>query len=94
MTDTLTAMPDTLLATANITDASLALFKEFAEDAANWNGEPLVGGNVQVTAETRGNLTQIKKAGLVTTDKDEDGNLWLQFTPTGVALAAEMGITW
>ena len=77
----------------NITPASLALFTAFAKDADNWNGEPLVGGNVSITKEQRGNLTQLKAAGLVTTFLDE-GNLWLNFTPAGVELAREMGITW
>lgn len=77
----------------NITERSLALFLEYAEDAPNWSGQPLIGGNVPNTAEDRGNLTQLKQAGLITTFREE-GHLWLSFTPAGVALAAEHDIFW
>jgi hypothetical protein len=79
------------MATVNITEQSKALFIAFAKDAANWNGEPLVGGNVTTDAQARGNLTQLKRAGLVTTFKDE-GSLWLQFTPAGREYAKTLGI--
>lgn len=75
-----------------ITETSLALFLEYAEDACNWNGQPLVGGNVSSGPAERGNLTQLKVAGLIETFKDE-GHLWLDFTDAGKALAAEHGIT-
>jgi hypothetical protein len=39
----------------------------------------------------RGNLTQLKKAGLITTDIEE-GHTWLFFTDAGKALAAKHGI--
>jgi len=62
------------------------LFKELAEDAANWSGTPLL----DITAAQRGNLTDLKKLGLVTTWRDE-GCDWVDFTDAGKALAAEMG---
>lgn len=71
----------------NITPQSLKVFLAYAEDAGNWSGTPLVGGD---KAE-RGNLTQLKKAGLIETDTDE-GHTWLYFTDAGKALAAEHGI--
>lgn len=79
----------------NITDRSLALFLDYARDAGNWNGNPLVGGNVGRSKEDRGNLTQLKQAGLLTTEKDwEDRSLaWVYFTEAGRALAATHGIT-
>ena len=52
-----------------ITARSLELFLEYAEDAPSWNGNPLVGGNVGGSKEDRGNLTQLKRAGLVETFK-------------------------
>jgi len=70
----------------DITQASRDLFFEFARDAINWNGQPLVNGNVQMSREQRGNLTQLKRAGLLTTDTDE-GCIWVQFTEVGVAFA-------
>ena len=74
----------------NVTDKSLALFLEYARDAGNWNGTPLVCGS----KENRGNLTQLKRAGLVVTEFDShDKNTWLMFTQAGRDLAREHGIT-
>jgi hypothetical protein len=77
----------------NLTQDSLALFLAYAADAGNWGGNPLVGGNVILNSETadRGNLTQLKKAGLLTTWRDE-GCTWINFTKEGKALAAEHGM--
>lgn len=77
-------MPDSTA----ITEQSLQLFLSFARDAPNWSGEPLVYG---LGAEGRGNLTQLKRAGLLTTF-DYDGDRFVQFTQAGVELAAEHGI--
>jgi hypothetical protein len=74
-----------------ITDRSLALFLAYADDASEWNGEPLVGGNVENSKEDRGNLTQLKMAGLIETFKAE-GHVWLKFTDAGRALATDHGI--
>jgi hypothetical protein len=71
----------------DITETSLKVFLAYADDADNWNGTPLVCGD---KAE-RGNLTQLKKAGLITTDIEE-GHTWLFFTDAGKALAAKHGI--
>jgi hypothetical protein len=75
----------------NITETSKSLFLAYARDAGNWSGQPLVGGNVGGTKEQRGNLTQLKRAGLITTFRDE-GCDWIQFTDAGKAFAAEHGI--
>lgn len=74
-----------------ITDRSLEVFLAYAEDADNWGGTPLVGGNVGGGTEERGNLTQLKRAGLITTATD-DGDVFVYFTEAGRALAAEHGI--
>jgi hypothetical protein len=74
-----------------ITERSKELFLDYAKDAGNWSGTPCVGGNVGGTAEDRGNLTQLKQAGLITTFKS-DGDLWVSFTDLGVAYALENGI--
>jgi hypothetical protein len=73
-----------------ITEKSLALFLAYAHDAGNWSGMPLVGGNVGGSKEDRGNLTQLKRAGLIQTTLDE-GNTWVIFTEAGKALAAQHG---
>ena len=75
----------------NITNASAELFLAYAKDACNWNGTPLVGGNVGGSKEERGNLTQLKRAGLITTFADE-GLTWIAFTESGKAFAAEHGV--
>jgi len=74
-----------------LTEASKALFLAYAKDAGNWSGTPLVGGNVGGSKEDRGNLTDLKKKGLITTFRDE-GCDWLSFTPAGKAYAAELGV--
>lgn len=75
----------------NITERSLALFLDYARDAGNWSGTPMIGGNVGGSKEDRGNLTQLKKADLITTFRDE-GCDWIIFTDAGADLAAKHGI--
>jgi hypothetical protein len=74
-----------------ITEQSKALFLAYAADAGNWSGTPLVGGNVGGSKEDRGNLTQLKRAKLITTWVDE-GCTWLSFTDAGKAFANENGV--
>ena len=75
----------------NITEESKNLFGAFARDSVNWSGLVLVGGNVLITKEQRGNLTQLKKAGLVTTGSDGQ-DVWLEFTEDGERYANELNI--
>jgi hypothetical protein len=79
------------MSTINITDQSMKVFIAYAKDAGNWSGTPLVGGNVGGGKEDRGNLTQLKQAGLISTFKDE-GCTWISFTEQGKALAEQNGI--
>ena len=76
----------------SITETSKVLFLAYAKDAGNWSGQPLVGGNVGGTKEDRGNITQLKKAGLLTTFAS-DGCAWIEFTQAGREFAQEHGIT-
>jgi len=71
----------------NISADSLSLFIELASDAENWNGQPLL----DITKEQRGNLSDLKKKGLMVTFRDE-GCDWVDFTDQGIAFAAEHGI--
>lgn len=75
-----------------LTEASKSLFIRYAKDAGNWSGTPLVGGNVGGSKEDRGNLTDLKKNGLITTFHDE-GHIWISFTDAGREYAASLGIT-
>ena len=74
-----------------ITEQSMKLFLAYADDACNWSGNPPVGINVGGSKEDRGNLTQLKKAGLIETWTDE-GCTWIGFTAEGKAFAAKNGI--
>jgi hypothetical protein len=74
-----------------ITQKSLDVFIMYAGDAANWSGNPLIGGNVGGSKSERGNLTQLKMVGLITTQLDE-GCTWLYFTAAGRELAAALNI--
>lgn len=71
----------------SITSQSLALFLSLANDAGNWSGTPMV----DISKEEKGNLTQLKRAKLLTT-MTEDGVTFAFFTEAGRALAAEHGI--
>lgn len=62
------------------------LFVSLVEDAPNWNGQPMV----DITKEQRGNLSDLKRKGLIETFRDE-GCDWVNFTPAGIALATELG---
>lgn len=66
----------------NVTEKSKALFIAYAKDADNWGGTPPVGGNVGGSAEDRGNLTQLKQAGVLVTFRS-DGMTWVEFTEVG-----------
>jgi hypothetical protein len=70
-----------------ITTESLELFLRYARDAPHWSGTPLVDGG----ASGRGNLTQLKRAGLLETFLHE-GDAFIQFTPAGKNLATQHGI--
>jgi hypothetical protein len=75
----------------HLTERSLQLFLDYASDAGNWGGTPLIGGNVGGGREDTGNLTHLKKAGLITTAADGQA-VFIYFTEAGRALAAEHGI--
>jgi hypothetical protein len=70
-----------------LTTASQELFIDLAKDAGNWGGTPLV----DLSPEARGNLTNLKRNGLVTTFRS-DGESWVSFTEAGKAYAAEYGV--
>lgn len=76
----------------NLTPASLALFTSLVEDAPNWNSQPLL----DLTPAEKGNLTQLKKAGLLTTCEERGGQnnpiFFALFTPAGVALAQALNL--
>ncbi len=78
-----------------ITEQSKTLFLAYAHDAGNWSGTPLLGegSNVDNSKEARGNLTQLKKAGLVETFRYE-GAMWVKPTDAGKAYAIECGAVW
>lgn len=74
-----------------ITEESKRVFIAYAKDAVNWAGHPLVGGNVGGSKEERGNLTQLKRAGLINTSSDGK-DMFIDFTEAGRKYAEELGI--
>jgi len=75
-------------AAADLTPASVALFISLAKEAGDWSGTPLI----DISKEERGNLTQLKRAGLLTTTRDSDRNMFANFSDAGIKLASENGI--
>ena len=51
----------------------------------------MVNGNVSVSQAQKGNLSDLKKAGLLTTTLD-DGCTWVDFTDAGIEYAVQNGI--
>ena len=74
-----------------LTPMSKKLFIAYAKDADNWNGTPLVGGNVKSNKSDNGNLTDLKKAGLIETF-NEGKEIWIKFTDAGIKFASTLGI--
>jgi hypothetical protein len=74
-------------ATIKLTAQSMKLFAQLCYDSGDWSGSPLV----DVNRQTRGNLTDLKKAGLIRTVTDE-GNVFAEFTDLGYKYAALHGI--
>ena len=74
---------------SGLTAASEALFRTLVDDAGNWSGTP----EVCVTAAQKGNLTDLKRAGLLTTQMDR-GVSFAYFTAKGVELAKALGLDW
>ncbi len=91
MRDLTTTDIDAAIERLGITYTSFEVFMAYAKDAGNWSGMPLVGGNVGGSKQERGNLTQLKKTGLIQTSVEE-GNTWIIFTERGREFAAEMGV--
>ena len=73
--------------TTELTILDYSLFIKLAKAANDWNGQPLL----DITKSEQGNLTHLKKLGLLTTFRDE-GCDWADFTPEGKSLAQTLGI--
>ncbi|CAB4169592.1 hypothetical protein UFOVP1305_6 [uncultured Caudovirales phage] len=72
----------------NLTSASLKLFTDQVRECRNYGGEAPQRDSSKATA---GNLMDLKKKGLITTDDDGEV-LWVEITEAGKAYAAELGI--
>ena len=81
---------------ADLTPGTLNVFSQYADDAGNWSGNPLVGGNVDTGPGEKGHLSDLIKKNLIRVSVEErrgQENLsWIYWTPAGVALAEELGI--
>lgn len=72
-----------------LTPATEALFRALVDDAGDWSGTPIV----EVTRSQKGNLTDLKEKGLLTTQADR-GTVFAYFTAKGVELAKSLGLDW
>jgi hypothetical protein len=76
-------MTDLAKAMTNLSPASYNLLVDLIKDAPNWSGTPLI----DISKEQRGNLSDLKRRGFLTTFMDE-GCMFAIFTDVG-KLAAE-----
>jgi hypothetical protein len=72
-----------------MTDETAKLFRSIVEDLPNWTGTTPCFNHLN--AARRGNLTDLKKLGLVTTFRS-DGDDWIELTPAGEDRARELGL--
>mgnify|MGYP000279774986 FL=1 len=71
------------LEAAGLTHGSAHLLAYIVEDAPNWSGSPML----DLTASDKGNLTDLKKNGYLTTQYDSDTRVtYAFFTDAGTAL--------
>lgn len=82
----------TTLNEIELTPVSLSLFLWYAKDACNWSGNPFLNGNRDFTKADRGNLTQLKAGGYLTTERAEHDDSFIVFSEKGKALAMRHGI--
>lgn len=79
-------------ATISLTEASSQMFGQIVRDLGNWGGK--YSGNYDYEGERKGNLTDLKKKGLVITFRDSDapGCTFVQITELGVEYAKSIGM--
>lgn len=70
---------------------SLAFFRDLAEDAGNWSGNPWLNGNVAAGKSSSGMSQTLVRHGLITIGND-CGDAYAVFTPKGIEAAAKLGI--
>jgi hypothetical protein len=76
---------------------SFDYFRALADDAANWNGNPWLDGNVASGRSASGMSQALVRHGLITVwHDDEQGLAFASFTPAGIEAASKVGIdlTW
>ncbi len=77
----------------DLTEQEYDLFWAYANDAGNWSGSPMVGGNVNHKKAHDGLLSSLKTKGYIYTEKDTDNPriTWMHFTSKGEKLCEEIG---
>jgi hypothetical protein len=73
----------------DFTAASAKLFRDIVTDLPNWTGVTPCFNHI--TSALRGNLTDLKKRGLVTTFRS-DGDEWIELTAAGEKHAHALGL--
>jgi len=74
-----------------LSPSSEALFIRLVQDAGNWSGEPMLGGNFDIDEAAKGNITDLKRKKLITTYTDR-GDVFVQFTASARELANSLGL--
>lgn len=83
---------DMMVSKIALTPASLEVFTMYANDSANWDGNPWVSvGNVRLTKAQVGNLSDLVQKGLIEIE-DYDTDTYIVFTDAGEELAESFGI--
>jgi hypothetical protein len=75
---------------SDMTEKMFSLFIEYARDNGNWTGTPGVGCNVTHGRAENGLLTDLKKAGYLSTFNDS--GVWISFSEKGIRLMVDCGI--
>ena len=79
-------------------DGTTKRFLEYAYDAGNWGGTPLVGGNVGGEPADKGFIVNMKKRGWISTWEDcepgpaGDINIWMEIEDAGLEVMANFNV--
>jgi hypothetical protein len=82
---------ETKMQDAALTPASLALFKYIAEEKANFDDDPYLEDLRQMSQADNGNMTDLKKRGLIDVYETAYGKTLVKVTSEGTKLAMSLG---
>lgn len=80
-------------------DGTTKRFLEYAYDAGNWGGTPLVGGNVGGEPADKGFIVNMKKRGWISTWEDCERSpsgdilIWMEIEDAGLEVMASFNVS-